>query len=361
MGKLIVATGSKGAGKTTALATMIPPDEMDRAFVIDTENGWNDILQYAKPGFYASIYERFGLDDQLMHKIAVGDIPWASKQRSSMADLFDWFVGTMDKQLVTGRYKYVIIDAVEPIEQAITAAIDQGKMKYGWAGSKAYGRMETEGVRPLYEHMVQAMYDRGVEVVGLSTHVKHVWADDRPILNKVKPGGRLAVLTRLSSLMLWLVPTQENEDGAPAALVLKARMGKMTAGKDGWKVQRVLPRRIPHFSWQDVAKYDQYPANLASPAPGETPSQAEVEMISELLTDEQMKLMVLGAEIEREMVKQNAPVSLLDQTLSDEQIGQVTALFGQGVPLPMIAKRVDVPLAKVRELVANEEEVNFGM
>lgn len=361
MGKMVVVTGSKGSGKSTALATMVPPDEMDKCLVIDTENSWADILQYVTPGGYVSTYERFGLGEMLLHKIAMGDIPWASKQKSTMVDYFEWFTGTMDKTMVNGKFKYVLIDTVEPLEMAITAAVDAGKMKFGWAGSKAYGRMETEGVRPLYEHLIQAFYDRGVETVGLASHIKHVWMDDKPILNKVKPGGRLAVLTRLSSLMLWLVPTQENEDGAPAALVLKARLGKMTAGPQGWKVQRVLPRRIPHFSWQDVAKYDSYPANLARPAEGETPSQAEMDMVSEMLTDEQMKLMVLGAEMEREMVKQNAATPVLGPDVTDEQIGQVTALFNQGVPLPMIAKRVDVPLAKVRELVTNEDEVNFGI
>lgn len=351
-GKLICITGGRGSGKTVALATLPPPDEMDKVFVIDCENSWSDVLKQVKPGYYLNAYERFGMGDRLLHAIAKGDLPWVSKNKSSLVEFYEWFVNEMDKKLVNGRFKYLLIDTVEPIETTMTAAVNEGKMKFGWQGSKAYGRMETEGVRPLYENLLQSFYERGVEVVGIATHIKYVWMDDRPILNKIKPGGRLAVLSRLSSLMLWLVQGGENEDGAPAALVLKARMGKMVPTDKGWQVHRVLPRRIPHFTWMDVDRYTEYPANLASPAPGEKPTAAELQMIDEMLTDEQMKLMVLGAEIERDLGKQSSVLGAVEVELSEEVMGQIGVMHAQGKPLPLIARTLDLSLPKVREVIA---------
>jgi len=368
MGKMIVLTGAKGSGKSTALATIAPPRESNKVFVVDTEMGMSDIVNQVDFGYYLRAHERFDMGDRMLTRIAKGDLPWVSKgQKNSLVEYYHWFVNEMDIKLEDGKYKYLIIDTIEPIEAAMTAAVDDGVKKFGWGGSRAYGRMETEGVRPLYENMIESFYQRGVEVVGISTHIKPVWMDDKPIMNKVKPGGRIAVLSRLSSLMLWLVQDDTNEDGAPAALVLKARLGKMVADNGGWKVQRVLPKRIPRFTWSEIDRYMEYPANMADPASGELPSSSEIDMISEFLTDEQMKLMVIGAEMERDLARQgkgvlNNGIESLLGDVSDEIQGEVGILFASGVPAPLIAKRIGLSLPQVRAILTkmeSSEDVEF--
>lgn len=340
MKQLIVITGNKGAGKSTAAATVAPPSEADKVFVIDTENSMSDIVDQINFGCYVRAYERFKLDANMLTKVAKGELPWVTDtQRGAMADYYHWFIKMLDEKLTNGKYKYLVIDTVEPLEMSFAAAIEADKKTFGWSGSKAYGKLETEGVRPLYENLLEAIYARGIETIVLTTHLHSVWQDDKPILNKIKPGGRLTVLTRLSTLMFWLVPNVGNEDGAPAAIVLKARMGKMTATPTGWQTRRILPQRIPHFSWMDVDNYKANPANLAEPGYGETPTASEQEMISEMLTNEQMRLMVAGAEIQLKQM-QDSPM-LTKPTVSTEAI---IALANTGIPPIEVAQQLGIPL-----------------
>ena len=347
MKNLIVITGAKGSGKSTALATIAPAPEMERVFVLDTENSMSDIVEQVDFGKYVRVYEQYKMDEKALTRIAKGDLPWVDDdQKNALVKLYEWFVKTLDKELVAGKYDYVLIDTIEPLEAAMTAAVEMGKKKFGWSGKRAYGGMETEGVRPLYENLIEAIFNRGVHTIAVSTHIKRVWEGTTPVLNKVRPGGRLAVLTRLSTLMVWLVPGVGNADGGPAGLILKARKGKMEALDDGsWYVRRVYPQRVQSFTWMDLKAYEENPANLRNPEPGEVPTAGEMEMISELLTDEQMKLMVVGAQLELE----TQSGAIISDAPENGQMAKITeALEGGKTPLE-IARELGVTLAVVRE------------
>ncbi len=345
MKQLIVVTGSKGAGKSTTAATIAPPSEAGKVFVIDTENSMSDIVDQIEFGQYVRAYERLKLDASMLDKVAKGDLPWVSdSQRGTMVDYYNWFITMLNERLIANTYKYLIIDTVEPLEMAFTAAVQANPKAFGWSGSMKFGKLETEGVRPFYEHLLEAIYARGVETIVLTTHLHSVWQDDKPVLNKIKPGGRLTVLTRLSTLMLWMIPNVGNEDGAPAALVLKARMGKMIPTPEGWQTRRILPQRIPHFSWMDVDAYKRNPANLAEPAYGEVPTPSEQEMISEMLTNEQMRLMVAGAEIQ---LKQMQDPALLTRLPIQVPTDAIANLHKSGSAPADIAAQLSVPLPLV--------------
>jgi hypothetical protein len=294
MKKIICITGGRGSGKTTAAVTYPPPDEIEQLCVFDCEDSTSDLLHM---GFTCvRLYDKLRIGGDMLDRLAKGEIPWVDQQgRNALIQYYEYFVETLNTVLVNGKYKYFAIDTVEPIEAAMTAAVESGRRVFGWSGTRAYGRMETEGVRPLYAGLMEAVAQRGVEHILLTSHLKGVWLDDKPVPGKVKPGGRLKVLSRLSSAMFWLV-AGDDASGAPAALVLKARMGKVEAVNGKWQVRRVLPERIPSFTWDAVDGYKENPANLANPAPNEIMSSDEREMIGELLSDEQMRLMVLSAE-----------------------------------------------------------------
>ena len=187
-----------------------------------------------------------------------------------------------------------------------------------------------------------------------ASNLKRAWEGDSPVINKVKPGGRLSVLARLSTMMLWLTPNAENADGAPAAIILKARLGQFTIKNKKWVPRRVLPERVPHFSWQDIFAYLANPADLANPAPGESMTEDERDMISELLNDEQMRLMVLGAKREllraRSFVGSSVPTTgrteeetqelilLIQEALLDGFSNQKIIGSIEGATLPLIIK-----------------------
>ncbi len=330
---IIVITGPRGSGKSTALARYPKPSELSKMLVVDTEGSMSDIVESNKRlnlsfGAYIQAYERFPVSADMLNLIAQDKLPWVSpEQKSALVQYYHWFTNALSKTLEQGKFKYLAIDTVEPIEAAMTAWAETEKQKSGWSGSRAYGRLEVEAVRPLYENLLEAISRRGVETILLSSHLKRVWENDKPILNKVQPGGRLVVLSRLSSMMFWLVPS-DNADGAPAAIVLKARKGKESVDNDSWVITRPLPRRIPHFTWGDVARYERDGCDLAHPAKGESLTDDEREMISEFLTDEQMRLMVLGAEMEAQQAPIQSPVIPVVQPSNDGSAESFT------LPLP---------------------------
>lgn len=357
--RVFVLTGGKGAGKSTAAARFVPPDRaaMAGACVVDTEDSMSDILRQNQElgfefGSYIRAYERFH-DDDMLDRMAQGNLPWVTdKQRGALCEYYEWFIYTLDKTLKRGTFRTLIIDTVEPIEAAMTAWAEKNRDKSGWSGTKAYGRLETEAVRPLYENMLEAIAQRGVTDILLTSHLKRIWENDRPILNKVQPGGRLIVLSRLSTAMFWLTQNSQNEDGAPAGIVLKARMGKTVIEDGRWVTRRVLPERIPHFTWADVERYVISPANIAHPAEGEKMTPDERAMISEMLTDEQMRLMVLGAEQDLERVKaETSEVRVIQfaqpepDKMSNAEI--IKAALAGGKSAAEVATEFDMPLPEV--------------
>lgn len=327
MKKIIVVTGSRASGKTTALARFPRPSELSKMMFIDTEDSASDIIESNKAmkvdfGEYVRAYERFKPNGNMLDLIAKGNLPWVSaQQRSALQNYYDWFIEMLNQKLEQDKFKFLAIDTIEPIEAAMTAWVESNRQKSGWSGNKAFGRLETEGVRPLYENLLEAIARRGVEYILLSSHLKRVWENDKPILNKLEPGGRIVVLSRLSSRMFWLVPEPSNADGAPAAIVLKARKASESISKNEWITKRPLPRRIPHFTRADLERYEAQGCDLINPKVGETITPAEQEMISEFLTDEQMRLMVLGAEMDARKMAAEGVVTM-NESITDATQGE---------------------------------------
>lgn len=366
MSKIVyVVTGPKGVGKSTALATYPPVEETCETVVLDTEDSMSDIVESfaarGKPfGDYIRAYDRYQAGDDMLTRMAKGDLPWVNRnQRNSLVGYYEWLVREMAVRLTPGKYKHLILDTIEPLEAAITAAVQEGKGKFGWTGVTAYGRMETEGVRPLYEGLLEGFHRAGIETILIASHIKPAWLNKRPVPGKVKAGGRMAVLARLSTAMFWLVHNPLNEDGAPAALVLKARIGHMDIVDGRWVARRVLPERMPHFSWQDVDAYRKSPANYTNPKRGEVMALHEREMISEVLNDAQMKYMVMGAEADR---TRSAPVGVTP-VAKPVDVGDVIKnkdkrakeMLAAGKPAPVIAKELGLPLPVVLSYIKGGE------
>jgi hypothetical protein len=365
--KIYLITGGKGSGKSTAIARFPPPDELHKMCVFDCEDSLSDIVESNKKmgvgfGAHIRVYERFKADKDLLTQIAKGELPWVSKEhKNSLLDYYDYFINTLDKVLVQGKFKYFGLDTVETIEAAITVWVENNRSKSGWSGDRAYGRMETEGVRPIYENLMDAIGRRGVEHIILTSHLKGVWEGEgrnvKKVLNKVQAGGRISLLSRISTAMFWLMPSAGNPDGAPAAVVLKARMGKEKIVNNKWVIERPLPQRIPHFTWEDVQRYREQGCDWKNPSPGEVMTEEERQIVSEFLTDEQMKLMVLGSEIELENAKAQAmpfmgygeAFSLETPGLPPEVVEQIVKLAGEGLKPVQIKTQLGVSIKDVLE------------
>jgi hypothetical protein len=315
----------------------------------------------------------------VLDAIANGRLPWVDTgvKMSALVDFYQYFIEAIRDALRDNlkdgepKYTYLGIDTIEPFEAALAAYVEAEPRKVGWSRKYDYGRKETEGVRPLYEGIMEACHTQGIRDFCFSSHLKPVWEELGPkkvrrIPNKVAMGGRIVVLSRLSSQMWWLVPNVGNPDGAPAALRIKARKGRIEIVDGKWKNTSLLPRRIPHFTWDDVRWYEENGCDLENPPANEVPTKAELEMISQFLNEEQMKLMVLGTEMELKLLEQEGqPVLYREQQKIDAQGEKERAKLriqelGLDNPLDEIADLLveegySIPIAKaaVREVKAD--------
>ena len=340
--RIYTVTGAKGSGKSTVVAFYLPPSQIHRAVIVDTEDSMSDILDNLERngksfGRYIRMYDRFSdlQNNAMINAIAEGKLPWVDTgiKQSALVQYWEYLTEVLAETLDGNESRgddsfiYLGLDTIEPIEAAMTAWVDTHKKEAGWSGQMAYGRRETEGVRPLYEGFLEAVHQAGIRDFCLASHLKPVWEqlggkEVRRVPNKVKTGGRIAVLSRLSSQMWWLIPRPDNPpnpDGAPAGVRLKARKGQHNIGEnDSWDHRgNILPARIPHFTWEDIRWYEEHGCDLIHPADGEVPSKQELDMISEFLNEEQMKLMVLGAQAVLEKSKNAVQVARqppVDQT-----------------------------------------------
>jgi hypothetical protein len=366
--ELIVITGARNTGKSLLATTYARPSEIDRVYVHDSENSMNKILarlEKMKRGFgrYVDLKARFGDlpgDDDLLDSISAGNLPWVDERiRSSLQTYYQYIIDDLAKNLTPGKFNVYIHDTLEKFEAGMAAWVEANKKAAG-VTTTAYGKLWTEGVYPLYDSLLTSIFARGVKTVILCSHLKTPWQGNRPVPNKVVPSGK-KILYTLSSMFIWLVKEKKNTDGAPAGLILKEREpGLGATNENEWDIERMLPERIPHCTWKDIRRYLETGCDLGNPAPGETMSNSEREMISELLTDEQMRLMILDAEKELAEAKQQGilapaagdgkpftmPAQPVVQTNPLE--AQVESLLDQGKSEGEIVKEVGKPLPLVR-------------
>ena len=244
--------------------------------------------------------------------------------------------------LIQNKKAYFNYEILEKFEAGMAAYVEVNKEKFGITFT-AYGKLWTEGVFPLYEALLQALWGRGIETVILTFHLKNVWEGSRPVPGKVAMSGK-KVLYRLSSLMLWLVNDSRNTNGAPAGLVLKERQGYIGATNDEWEIRRMLPPRIPTCTWREIRKYLQGGYNNRNPNPRELRSQAEEDMIEPmLLSDAQMALMLSSDRLQEQ-----------ENTLTLGQMGLLATTDGKPVDLSAEIDGANNPVTNVDTKVTNE-------
>lgn len=328
--QLITLTGARNTGKTLLAYTYPEPKDMGGLFACDTENSANAVIagmaeNGIAPGYYLNLSDRFDnlpSEDDLLSRINDGKLPWVDTQgRSGLIEMYEFLVETIDRELTPGKYHTFVFDTIEKLEASMAAWVEANKKKSG-VTSIAYGKLWTDGVYPLYENLLASIYGRGVKTIIFTSHLKTPWEGNRPVVGKVIPSGK-KILYFLSKLMIWLVKEPNNEDGAPAGIIMKERMPSMTIGEDGrWVIKRQLPRRLPRATWQQIEWYLENGCDLKNPAPGEALSAEEAEMVSDMITDKQMELMLLDAK----------------KALQDAQNADNMSAFGSGetVEIPQI-------------------------
>lgn len=373
---LYLFTGGKGAGKSTAGVTCCPPSAMKagKMLAVDTENSLNDITEelgskgYTLPVLRA--FDRFPSSVDVLGTLAKGKVPWQNdKEMTSLGEYWEWLVKELDGKLKTGMFEYLLIDSVEPIEASVSAWVEgkrrRGEIKdTGWSGKTAYGGSEIEAVRPILEGFCEGIAARGVKTILFTSHLKNPWVEyapgkAAPAMDKVKPGGRLSLWSRLSKVIVWLVrPARPmNAVGAPSGIILKGREGQLSPGSDDtWETKSLLPPRMPMFTWAEWRKYLKDGWNPLQPKEGELLYDDEKELVSELMSNTQMALMAAMVEYETEALKASTtprvvagdPVAFVSEEAPEDKAKR---LHGEGRDLAEIAAEVGRPWLMVKKWV----------
>lgn len=349
--KIVVITGGKGTGKTTTAATIGGQDGEKKTVIFDIEDSTSSIETWFT-GKIINAHTRFrdvSIDPQRIIKMmATGrTMPYAINKHH-LADIWWWLIDQL-QNLPKGT-ETVVIDTWEPIEASLQAAIEAKPEAFGWSKQTDYGKKTTEGFRPAISMFRTILDALGVSTLILNTHVKPAWIGPKPVPGKVIPAGNSVILSQFSSMWLWMV----NDGGTPAALVLKSRLEKRVFDDNGFAViVPILPRRIPApFSWAKVASYRDRPADMMNPEPGEVPTALEMEMMSQMLTSAQMKLMIATAQQDVATMQVSAQIS----ELSEESIAKILELHAEGVNDVLIAVKTGEPLAVVRATISGSVE-----
>jgi len=222
------------------------------------------------------------------------------------------------ENLEKDTYTVLVLDNISPLEGGMNAEAGRNAGRY----AALYGLNEKNirsgrfgGTRSVVNYMVSdkvcsMAHAKGVDLVVATAHVKERWGAAGPIPNKyaVKGADRWQ---ELSILTLILIPG--DTPPVPAALVQKEMLGVISLptnispdviqavldGDDGHIVKRRLPFRIPQCTFQRVRWYLKHPANLDSPAAGESPTLEEADPFSAKLSKEQFSIMKMALEKEK--------------------------------------------------------------
>lgn len=309
---LYVITGPRGVGKTTLAATFMPPSRIGEVVYMDAEKSANNTRANLRAdglpdfGMYIDLEDRFSdlpSDDDLLDRIGKGKLPWESEgQRNAMIDYYLYIIKCL-RDITPGKYSTFVLDPAQKLEYGMRAWSDQYNTK-NVITKTDHGKLDFLIYRPLYESLINAIWNRGISTIILNFHLKDYWFNDKPVPNKVEMAGNKVLFLR-ASLMLWLVNEPKNPYGEPAGLVMKERLGSVkrktdASGKpvDEWDTRRRLPPRIPTCTWAEIARYLREGFDPKNPKPGEVPSDEERNMIGTTLNEMQMALMFKDVEIE---------------------------------------------------------------
>ena len=106
--RIYTVTGAKGSGKSTVVAFYLPPSQIHRAVIVDTEDSMSDILDNLERngksfGRYIRMYDRFsGLQNNAMiNAIAEGKLPWVDTgiKQSALVQYWEYLTEVLAETL----------------------------------------------------------------------------------------------------------------------------------------------------------------------------------------------------------------------------------------------------------------------
>ena len=309
-GALMRFVGFPGIGKSYAAASMETPGLVD---YVDFESKARAIAQQLEKrgtpfGAYNAINEQA-----------------AGKGALAMYDMFRRHVdGIKQDQFTT-----MVLDNVAELQKAAVAHVEANAKMYAANSSlqEKFIRSGNSGQQYsaagiAFANLFSEIRDKGVQLIICISHIGPLWKG-APVPGKYHVGG-VKILDTLSSLSLILMPPRPETEHwpPPAAMVSKESLGtfsfqdeltpeQVEAIKQGEIPSHIMAPRFPRRIWpctnQTIKRYLTHPADYDNLSEHEVPTDEELFMFSEKLSQEQMAFVLNAQELEKLDKRQALP------------------------------------------------------
>lgn len=287
---LIFISGVKGIGKSILAASLDIPDNI---ICFDFESKGELIHEQLGYGKYV---------DVISHVSQV-----KNTYKWKPMDLFQE-VDILITKMERNRYTTLILDNIDPLQNALDAEVKAKALQYGLNPAKAAAGQFGEnwkGVNSLVSNICQLAYSRGIRVIVIVSHVGHPWTAAGPDLRKWSVKG-VETFNRLSCLSLILVPGNPLKGGEidiPAAIVKKESLmfTRYDPEQRQTLIRRRVPYRFPQCTGQAIRDYvgddPEKWFDSKNPRQGEMPDLEEMKPYQDIMTESEWKDIVRAAEI----------------------------------------------------------------
>lgn len=222
------------------------------------------------------------------------------------------------------RYTVMILDNIDPLQQAVHAEVVGKAISYGLNPAKAQAGSFGEdwrGTNNLVSNICQLAYSRGIRVIVVISHVGHPWTASGPDLRKWNVKG-VETFNRLSCLSLILVPGDTKLGGkmdVPAAIVKKESLAfaKYDDELKDTIIRRRIPYRFPRATGKAIRDYcgtdESKWFDSENPRLGEMPVEDELKPYRDLMTDSEWREIVRAMEVGVRAEEQAKERALLEE------------------------------------------------
>lgn len=279
---IVIVTGEYGCGKSTfGLSTGAEPK---RNCYIDFEKSGEGYAKQMGVGAYHDIQANL-----------TKAYPTGYKMINLLAE-----AKKITDPIKVGDFDVILLDNASPLEEAFTADVEASPAKYNLTENQVRNStaLKMYAVKTAWMQYLSNLASKAKMVIVIM-QLRDKFNGNQPAKNARgevirEPKGK-ETLEMVSGLYLWL---EHGKGGVPSANVRKSRVDKkvwiadpgaetlpegvtpeMIAslnGDPGLLTIPVLPLRLPRCTWQEIRWYMAHPANLATPAPGETPTKEQL-------------------------------------------------------------------------------------
>lgn len=323
---IVHVSGMPDTGKTTfTLESGAPPDKI--CFIDD------DIKSQAIATEFENMGNPFGKYVNLV-----------AETEGMLENAFHQHCLNMIKDIEVGRYECIVWDNFSRFENSFHPWVltHQSDFKKHWSPMGAIHGSQIWNAAAEYEATVLDMFQGKAPLVIITSHMKNENISGTRT-GKMIPDVKKALIQKATLRILL----RHSDDGSPipTGLILKRISRRITTETGGIETVNILPRKIPHITWNKIREYYENPVGNRTPFEDELPNVYELSMLdSSVITDDQRLVMKLALEGVQDQEENEGELTMKSQMQS---------MKSEGSSLPEIAEAFDTDVKSVVQILSS--------